>query len=120
MNIKDILGLDLMFTVRARIEIGALAGHSMQSFFDELAKGNEEKSINLEISALQIMHNAYLRHKALDEGKEFEPVEFNKEDFLDLTNSEWGQIENLLVEVIKRDSDTEVQTTSKKKEESQN
>ena len=120
MNFKEITELDLMFTVRSRIEIGALAGHSMQSFFNELSKDNEQKSIELEISALEILHNAYLRHKALDDGKEFEKVTFNRDDFYDLTNAQWREIENLLVEAIQRDSSTEVETTSKKKEESQN
>ena len=117
MNIKE---LPLLFTVRARVEIGALAGHSMQDFFNELSKGNEDKAIDLTIKAYEVMHNCYLRSKALEDGKEFEPVSLNKDEFLDLTAYEWNEIESRIVETIQKDSGIEVETTSKKKEEKQN
>lgn len=117
MNIKE---LPLLFTVRARVEIGALAGHSMQDFYNELSKGNEDKAIDLTIKAYEVMHNCYLRSKALEDGKEFEPVSLNKDEFLDLTAYEWNEIESRIVETIQKDSGIEVETTSKKKEEKQN
>lgn len=117
MNIKE---LPLLFTVRARIEIGALAGHSMQDFFNELSKGNEDKAIDLTIKAYEIMHNCYLRSQALADGKEFEPVTLEKDDFLDLAAYEWGEIESRIVDTIQKDSKIDVETTSKKKEEKAN
>lgn len=104
----------LLFTVRARIEISKLAGHSMQEFFDALGK-DEEQSVNLLIDAVEILHNAYLRAKALDEGKEYEAVELNREEFLDLTPKAWSDVESAIIAAIKGDSETTVNTTAKKK-----
>lgn len=116
-NIKN---YPMLYTVRARIEIGKLAGHSMQEFFDELSKGNEEKSTNLMIDAVEILHNCYLRAKAVEDGKEYEYVTLNRDDFLDLTIKDWGDIETAIVEQIQKDSGIEVEAEAKKKEEKAN
>lgn len=107
---------ELSYTVRARIEIGKLAGHSMQEFFNELGKGNEEKSTELIISAIEIMHNAWLRRKAADDNTEFAPAQFDREQFMELTAEEWDEVETAVVEQIKADSKQTVETESKKKE----
>lgn len=110
---------EMLYTVRARIEIGKLSGgHSMQDFFNEIGKGNEEKSTNLLIDAVEIMHNAYLRKKAADDGVEFAPAQVNREEFLDLTAKEWEDVEAAILNQIKKDSGTTIETepVSKKKE----
>ena len=114
---------ELSYTVRARIEIGKLSGgHSMQEFFDEISKGNEEKSTNLLIDAVEVMHNAWLRKKAQDDNTEFAPAQLNRDEFMDLTAEEWNEVESAILKQIRKDSGVTVETeaNSKKKEIKEN
>lgn len=111
---------EMTYTVRARIEIGKLAGgHSMKEFFDTLGKSNdEEKTTNLLIDAVEIMHNAWLRKQAQEKNEEFAPAQLDREAFMDLTTEEWNKVENAILEQIKKDSGVTIETepVSKKKE----
>lgn len=111
----------MSFTVRARIEIGKLAGHSANDFFQKLATcENEEESTNLIIDAVEIMHNAWLRKKAAEENTEFAPAQIDRAQFMELTSKEWKDVEKAVLDQITKDSEITVQTEAKKKAVSEN
>ena len=102
--------LFLTYTVRARIEIGKLAGHSMQDFFNKIGGEDESVSIELMIDAVEILANAYERKAALEDGREYEPIELDHNNFYDLTGSEWSDIEQAIIDTITQDSKTTIET----------
>lgn len=111
--------IGLAYTVRAQMELAKLNGNkSINQFFDTFSNTeDDEKNINTIIDALKILHDAYERAaemEAKQEGRIFQKVEIDEDVLLDLPLSEWNNIENAIVEVIRKDSGISVETAPAK------
>lgn len=63
-----------------------------------------------------IMHRAYEMRAKFEDPENFEPVEFSKEMFECLTDSELEEMTNLAFENFEKDGRTEIETQKKKEE----
>ena len=105
----------LAYTVRSRIELGKICGgHTANDFFDSLGKDDQDTTEHI-IDAVCVMHDAYERRKALEDGKEYTETEIPKDAFYDLSITEWTEIENAIVNTIREDSGIQIETAPVKK-----
>lgn len=110
--------IPLAFTVRAKIELGKIGGkHSYSDFITSIDGTNDEQDFDRIYSAIKILHEAYLRKQAIEDGRPYQSEDFkiSKEDFLDVDIEEWSAMQQAIIDTIMGDSKTTVQTEPIKK-----
>lgn len=111
---------DLLFDVRARVKIANLCKDKRFENIQMLFDCSEEERIKNILIMLKILSNSaeYAKRKAqgleVNVNADYNAIPITLDDMYDMKVYEIGELENLIVEVIGRDSERTVEAKDKK------
>lgn len=111
---------DLLFDVRARVKIANLCKDNRFENIQMLFDCSEEERIKNVLIMLKILSNSaeYAKRKAqgleVNVNADYNAIPITLDDMYDMKVYEIGELENLIVEVIGRDSERTVEAKDKK------